>query len=161
MKVKSNKKRLAYVIRLCVLYLMVAFCLCLTPTLSRYKSEASGDSTGQVAKFDVDLLVNEKNVADTQKCITLKHLHPDNTCTVKVQINNESEVGISYEVTAASYFGALPLDIKVENSNGTLTAGGSTETINVIIQWDENKNDINYSEEIDLLIITLHAEQID
>ncbi|MBQ8496666.1 MAG: hypothetical protein IJ489_04325 [Clostridia bacterium] len=167
MKLNFEYGRFAYVIRLCVLYFMLVLFVSVPLTLSRYTSDAAGTSTGQVAKFDVNYSIADSQ-GDTQEHITLTDLYPGTKQKYQIIINNNSDVSIEYTLNLET-LNALPLVFSLDGVNytsslsktNTIALGSQAEILDLYIKWDANQNDIKFTEEIDLLIITLHYEQID
>lgn len=161
MKSKLNKERLFYVLRPCLIYILAVLCLCFPPTSSRFTSEAKGISTGYVAKFDVKLIIDEETVdAEDAHYITLEDLYPGmSSRQATLTVKNDSDVTVAYTL-GASTLGELPLTLSFYSMQGTLKSGESA-TFALTVNWDKTKNDIKFSEEIDLIRITLDAEQCD
>lgn len=165
MKNIFGKERFTYVSRLCALYLMLVLLIAIPPTQSRYTSQASGDSTGQVAKFDVEFAIEDladDDVSTVDQVLYLCDLYPGCTKTFSVEIQNRSDVTVAYDVAFDLQFGALPLTVTYsdDNTSQTLAAGGAQMGM-VTVVWDEQYSNPAFADEIDLLVITLHYEQVD
>lgn len=91
----------------------VLFCLVLVSLhlvsglFARYTTTASGSDGARVAKFRItESLVNEDNSVFVSVAAGLV---PNVPCRINVEVANESEVAVTYEITADNLTGNLPL----------------------------------------------------
>ena len=158
-------------IRLCVLYAMVICCLCLTPTLSRYTSEASGASTVQVAKFDVvetltvipyeketSMMVLDGDGEVVTDFVVDDVLIPGKCTTYLFFVENKSEVTIKFSMTGNTLFGELPLVVR--GSSVVLSPNSST-TVCFNVEWESDQNSSDYCGKLDMIELVVTAEQVD
>lgn len=127
---------------------------------ARYCSTASGEDSARVARFNV--------TAEGELTATFSALiSPGETVEKTVKVHNNSEVAITYTVSAENRFDNLPLTFSFTKQGAQgpelyLAAGGTAE-FSLSIYWptDNGKNDVSYSGKVDLVLLTLSAVQAD
>ena len=150
---------------------MVICCLCLTPTLSRYTSEASGASTVQVAKFDVvetltvipyeketSMMVLDGDGEVVTDFVVDDVLIPGKCTTYLFFVENKSEVTIKFSMTGRTLFGELPLIVE---GNSEVLPPNSSDTVCFYVKWDNNEISSDYCGKIDMIELVVTAEQVD
>ena len=144
---------------------MIAACLCLTPTLSRYTSTGNGVATGYVAKFDMNFEIprfqSGQVYFDTEGQYFIENIQPGWAADYVVTVTNQSEVTVDYSFSANT-FQNLPLTVQLigGDMSGTLSINESA-TFTVRFHWPKSENSPKYAEEIDAITFILHCEQID
>lgn len=127
---------------------------------ARYVSSASGEDAARVARFDV-------TEAGDLKTSFSALISPGETVKKTVTVKNNSEVAITYTVSAENLFDNLPLTFEFtkqsEQSPELYLAAGETADFSLSIYWptDNGKNDVSYSGKVDLVQLTLSAVQAD
>ena len=130
----------------------------ITGTLyARYVSGDSDADAAQVAGFDIqtDLTAQTEN-------IVLENIKPGYTKTIELNVTNNSEVSVSYEFKVDS-LGNLPLEYTFESDRtGQLLVGGASSAHHTLtVSWPEDKNDVSFVSEIDIVSISVTCTQID
>lgn len=163
-----------------LLILSSASLLIIGPTYAKYVSEIDGKGSGSVAAWGSDF--TETNPID------LSQLKPGGKIDYMFNVTNVkdgriSEVSQEYSIILNTT-GNLPLtykltantpsssgsyvnngELNVENGICTLTGGilphttSTTHAYTLTISWPADKNDASYADEIDLVTLTVNAQQ--
>ena len=143
-------------IRLCLLYLTLLLLITFPSTVSSYTSEAAGQSKGVVAKFGIEFTTEGFG----NSIVPINLFYPGQSLEIPVTIQNTSDVTISYQISCKT-LNALPLVITyVPTGDYTVAIHGVKGGV-LKIEWPDSAKDAAYADEIDLLTVTLHYEQID
>ena len=180
----TNKQKWKLPLPVLLTYLIVVTLVATGVSLSAYVTTADGMDAARVAKFEINIS-EEQNKEIIKQNFTAQIKPGENVG--KFQIINNSEVAVEYEVAVISKTNNLPImtvvDVKEENKTETnsettteqgtgtepneepdvsniLAAGGMTSG-NIEIRWPVNENSIEYAGKVDLIEITVTAEQID
>lgn len=152
-----------------ICYLLVAVLLIGSVSLSRYVAEGEGSDAARVA-----LLAGGEATADFT--VDAAGSYPGGTWMVPVTVSNYegdkvSEVRMAYTVSLENATGNLPLEYSLYNDRegtdeaeeGWITEAGRKEdkTFWLGVQWPEEKNQMSYAYEIDILQLRVSAEQVD
>ena len=146
-----------------LLYILLALCLISSAMVSRlyarYTSSAAGSSSARVAAFDV-------REAGELTAFFSKALAPGQTEKVSVTVTNNSEVAVLYTVEVENVHNNLPLTFAINGQNlpyGAQIPCGkdNVQTLELLISWPEEANDISYAGKVDLIKVTLNVTQMD
>lgn len=173
-------KRTSLLHRICLfacLALIACGAIAMPGTVAKYRSQASANDSAKVAQFVLD-----SDFEIQSRSFQLTGLSPtagEKTFTFDVTNNKDgkvSEVAMKYTVEIKG-LGNLPLIYTVSNGTATQTKAspvsvsnfveantGTTHTYTVTVGWnpdDSTNKDAKYTEEIDLVTVTLTCEQID
>lgn len=184
MRTSINKKQNIIVYAAIILLLLVVVSSCMVSgLLAKYTAGKTGSDQARVAMFEFNETLSNEQVQQ----ILVKDLKPGDTAQYIFTVSNFSTTTQSVSETALRYEfeviceNNLPLTYSVSGVNstntgslasrvinrlkwndGTMPAGEQTlHTYTVDIAWDVNEKEYEYSEEIDMLVITLKSEQID
>lgn len=163
-----------------LLILSSASLLIIGPTYAKYVSEVDGKGSGSVAAWGSDFTVTNS--------IDLSQLKPGGKIDYMFNVTNvkdgrTSEVSQEYSIILNTT-GNLPLTytlaadktvssgsfvkdgiLTIENGICTLTGGtlphtnSTTHAYTLTISWPADKNDASYADEIDLVTLTVNAQQ--
>ena len=155
---KKNNRHSNWILRLAgILFCLTLFSVHLTSGLyARYTTSASGSDSARVARFDVQ--------AEGELITFISaDIRPGETVEKTVEVTNNSEVAITYTVTAVNKFRNLPLafTFQKEGKQDLLLEPGKNATFTLSIQWPGEQNQVSYSGKVDLIQLTLKAEQAD
>jgi len=150
-----------------VLLCLALFSTCFVSGLfARYAASTQSGDDARVARFSIEGECTLWNTIDAS-------LIPGESKTVKIDINNDSEVALEYTVTVANETNNLPLELRMEKTGGagpadtdtTFTGqwlpGSHTDKYTLYIKWDEDKNDPALMGMVDYIKVTVMAAQID
>lgn len=165
MKLNLNKDRFAYVIRLCVLYLMLVLGVSVPLTLSRYTSEAVGEDAGQVAKFDVDMVMTISDDTDIEVSADylIENAKPGWENEYTLLITNSSDVTVAYDLSLVRPFENLPLEFTLDEKKSGMLLSGASVMLTIQGVWiptDANQNP-KYADEVDMVTFIIRYEQVD
>ena len=151
---KLNKKTPLWV-RVLIIILGALFIstLMLGNSYARFVSTASGSDSASIAKFSFDDDLSEQF---TDISISLA---PGERQTYRFTIKNTGEVTIRYVVKIDNMTENLPIYDKIISSDN-IAIGGEL-TFDWDIEWDKNHNSIDYMGKMDVLRVTVTAEQVD
>ncbi len=161
MKHEAQNKRRTYIVRLCLVYLMLVLFVCVPPTLSRYHSLAEGSSSAQVAAFNWNYEITSANLGALAAFTdyTPDDIKPGWSDTITVTIKNTSQVTCEYTLSVDET-GNLPLDFTLSSASGVLAQGQST-TVTVTISWPSGENSASLAEKLDAISLNLLYQQVD
>lgn len=140
-----------------VLFCLTLFSMHLTSGLyARYTTSASGSDSARVARFNIE------QTGELTQLIELD-VYPGFAESYTLALKNNSEVAVSYTVTAEQLTMNLPLEVSLSGStSGTMAADAAGEvTCTLKIEWPSEDNDEARSQDIDAIRVTVRAEQID
>lgn len=163
-----------------LLILSSAGLLIIGPTYAKYVSEVDGKGSGSVAAWGSDF--TETNSIDLSQLKPGKEIkYQFNVTNVKdgktsevsqeysIILNTTGNLPLTYTLTAntssssGSYVNVG--ELKIENGICTLTGGtlphteSTTHDYTLTISWPADKNDASYADEIDLVTLTVNAQQ--
>lgn len=123
---------------------------------ARYTTSASGSDSARVARFSVTEAGEFLQTASVR-------IHPGETVPLAVQVKNDSEVAVTYSVTAENEYCNLPLEFVVLDGEKTVAhlAPGETKALAVQIGWQAEETEDKYIGMVDLIHLTVHVTQID
>lgn len=147
-------------------YLLVATLIATGVTFSGYVTEAQGSDSARVAKFEVSEITSGETTLLLLDLDTTQVVGPGMTMEHPIVVKNNSEVAIRYTLTATQTTFNLPkltfTFVNVDDSSsGAELAPGAEGSYKLQISWPENANDIKYAGQVDLIQLTLRAEQVD
>lgn len=163
----------AVIVPLCLVAAVVLLCLTAFSLhtsgggiYARYSSEAEGEDSARVARFEV----TETGTVLTSDIV--EALIPGETVVRTVSVENKSEVAVKYSVTLVNLTGNLPLALSLEKASGGKTDGaaydvlgiGESADYNVVLYWPDDRPEdrsAEYSGKIDQVRVVLTAEQVD
>lgn len=139
--------------------------------LARYVTRATGTDTARVAKFSI---TQEGTLTES---FTLP-IAPGGSIQRTVTVTNDSEVAVNYRIAVSNPEDNLPLEFSaVDSENNPLPITGSgnaveltgflepgsavSETYTLTIRWKAGQTDDFYAGKVDLIRVTLIAEQAD
>ena len=148
-----------------VLLCLTLFSMHLTSGLyARYAASASGGDSARVAKFDIA----QKG---TLSELLLLDVYPGFSAAYDIQLNNHSEVAVSYTVSVEQLTNNLPLELTWDGmvmsdnaaaSSGTFEANTQDmEKYTLNVSWPKGVNDDAYSYELDALRVVVRVAQVD
>lgn len=155
---KSNKKTpIIFHVGIVVLCLFLVTTYMTGGLYARYSSSASGEDGARVARFEIDTSLKTDNAV-----IDLSGLKPGETKTIALSVENKSEVSVEYFFTVETLKN-LPLEITFSGggSGNLLVNGTKTAEHTLTVTWPEEKNDVAYAYELDVVIVLLECHQID
>lgn len=125
---------------------------------ARYITTSSGSDSARVARFSV---TESGILKDT---VSVK-IVPGQKLPLSVQIQNDSEVAVSYSVSAENQYNNLPLTFTLLDNTTPVgearLAPGETKNLALQIYWDESITDDKYMGRVDLIRLTLQVNQLD
>ena len=116
---------------------------------ARYASDAKGSDSAVVASFDV---------TETLPATIELSMRPGDTKTVPIEVKNSGDVTVSYRVVATNRTGNLPLAF---NTPTETIASGGTQTVTLTVSWDGANNSADRMGKVDVIELSLIAEQVD
>ncbi len=182
MENKTDKIKTKLPIRMYVCLVLVALLLCSTTTFSKYVSSSTGEASAQISIFASDVKSFD---------VPLDGYEPGTEKRIAIEIMNYEmhgldavvcEVSQRYTITAELLTGRLPIQILWAEGDATdadsvtttsespigefrikdyVGDGRASHTYTMIIKWDAADSDYKYADEIDVLRVTIAAEQID
>lgn len=162
-KRKGNAARMVCVL----LALAVAVACLVVGTVARFTSESTADDNARVAKFSIGTgdVLEEGIEAD---------LVPGGSKDVPIEVTNTSEVAMKYTISATKETDNLPLTLELKDEDGNPGASfdgekapGSSEvdhytlTITWPVDAEEKNRDPKYMGQVDHIVVTVEATQID
>ena len=158
---KKSNKNLSKVTVVMLLITMIAL-IALAGTYAKYTTTASGTGTATVAKWDVSTLINgSKGVAEFDLYDTITHdiatgsllekrIAPGTSGSFFISLENNSEVGVNYEIKLTpisttdipAYLkfkvNGQAVDIATENTlaTGRIEVGAADKTQTIIVDWE-------------------------
>ena len=150
---RAEKRRRA--VLLTVIYLSVLAILTTSFALSQYIAKADGSSSSAIASFKAHYSEGAQSVS-----VSLEGMMPGDTRVIPLTVTNESDVSISYTLTASSLQN-LPLVFTFDTPTGELPLNADTVTCNLTVTWPAADRDAAFADEIDAVCITMHYEQLD
>ena len=155
----------------CVLLMMVLVTTgIVSGQLARYITSAAGTDYARVAEFDIT------QTGTLTESFTLP-IAPGGSIQRAVTVRNSSEVAVNYRIAVSNPEDNLPLEFSAVDSGntpltltgsgnavelaGSLAQGGDSETYTLTIRWKDGYTDDFYAGKVDLIRITLIAEQAD
>lgn len=181
---QKNKRPVNWMLRIAaiLLCLVSASLYLVTGLYARYTTSATGSDGARVAKFEISMGYLDETKAEGEAGqihsnpfqITMK---PGEKQTRKVTMKNDSEVAVECILTAENTMRNLPLVLKWQEDgvadqtkaeySVSLPANDILRhTYTLYIEWpadDEqvvNRN-VNYSKEVDQIVVTILCQQID
>ena len=139
---------------------------------ARYTTSGTFSDTARVAKFNV-------TEAGTYTTSLTPVLVPGGSQTYDLIVTNNREVAIRCTIAIENVYENLPLTFSLSNKTGETTysapfdvdpsdgltvsiaPNSSAQTFGITIGWPADQNDPALAEMVDLLIVTLTAEQLD
>ena len=155
---KSNKKTpIVFYVGILLACLTLVSIHMTSGLYARYTTSASGQDSARVARFEVTT-----NVQTQARDLVLTDIKPGYKQTINLQVENQSEVSVRYAFKVESYEN-LPLVFSFDQGGtGELLLGQSqTALLTLTITWPEDKTDVEYVSEIDLVTVVLVCTQID
>ena len=159
---EEREKYIIYTAAILLCLVMATFWL-MSNIYARYVTHSTGEDNARVAQFHI----TESGEAAKTINVTMQ---PGETQDYPVEITNDSEVTITYEIDVQNKYKNLPLESKMLDSDGKEITDHSDEipakdgnahkyTLQII--WPENENSEEYAGKTDQLEITLRAVQKD
>jgi len=169
---QKNKAPVNWVLRAAgvLLCLVLASTYLVCGMFARYTTSASGSDSARVAKFSI-------SGTAIQSADITADLSPGEEKTCEMEINNDSEVAVEFEVSIKNLTNNLPLDFSVrlqEDGGGeddldevhsfvfTDQMNPGEKTIyKLYILWPGDASSPQYSGMVDQIRVTVNATQID
>lgn len=129
--------------------LLVASVTTTAGVYARYASDAKGSDSATVASFDV---------TETLPATIELSMRPGDTKTVSIEVKNSGDVTVSYRVVATNRTGNLPLAFDTPTET---IAAGCTQTVTLTVSWDGTNNSADKMGKVDVIELSLIAEQVD
>ena len=137
-------------------------------TYARYVVSDSSWDSARVAAFGMSIVSNEPKFNETQIIDIGSDFRPGSEKTYTFRVDNsKSEVAVAFSVTANNLTGNLPIVTQLTGNNVDTTTGkgylapNSTGTFTFTISWEAGKTSPSYAGQVDLLQLTIKAEQVD
>ncbi|MBQ7035663.1 MAG: hypothetical protein IJN34_08005 [Clostridia bacterium] len=130
---------------------------------AKYTAKGSGGDDARVARFNIT--EDRSNFSETLKIETTPGKVEE-----KIIVTNSSEVAIAYTVTIKNRTQNIPYSFSVDNSAPSLDEcsvthylepNTSSAEIPIVAEWENNETATNYIGMVDLIDITIHAQQVD
>lgn len=151
---KSNTKTpLVFYVSLALLCFVLVTSHLTSGLYARYTATGAGSDSARVAKFEIGETFTEQS-----EVIEVGALKPNGRFERSIEITNSSEVLVSCVVTAENITGNLPL---VHEPVTVDLAPGQTEHIPLEIEWETDNFSSKHAGMVDLVRVTLLAEQAD
>lgn len=159
---EEREKYIIYIAAILLCLVMATFWL-MSHIYARYVTSSSGKDGARVAQFHI----TESGAATKAINVTMQ---PGETEEYSVEVTNDSEVTIAYEIDVQNKYKNLPLETKMLDSNREEITNASDEisakdgnTHKYILQiiWPKEKQEEEYAGKTDQLEITLRAVQKD
>lgn len=159
---EEREKYIIYTAAILLCLVMATFWL-MSNIYARYVTSSSGEDGARVAQFNI----TESGTATSTINVTLQ---PGETEEYPVDVTNNSEVTIAYEIDVQNKYKNLPLETKMLDTNGNEITNNSSEIsandtkshqYKLQISWPKDKQDEEYAGKTDQLEITLRAVQKD
>ena len=154
MKTKTVKMNIPMCLA-CILLCLTMFSAAMVSGLyARYTAGNTAEDAARVAAFSVtetgDVLTQELRL----------HIDPDTPAEVIVTVKNDSETAVRYRMEANNPFENLPLQFDLDEPTAYEIAPGKTAECTLTVSWS-GAADVRYAGRVDLIELTLTAEQID
>ena len=149
-----------------ILLFLVLFSSYMTGGLyARYYTTGSGSDEARVASFDVNII---PGINIYTELIELGDIQPGETVNIDFTVTNNSEVAVSFNVTAVNLTGNLPVDVPLKGSANANTpvfsqalGQGETADLTFSVVWDAALSDPAAAGKADLLELKFTVKQID
>lgn len=165
---QKNKAPVNWILRAAgvLLCLVLASSYLVCGMFARYTTTATGSDTARVAKFSI-------SGTAIQSADITADLSPGEAKTCQLEINNDSEVAVEFEVSIKNLTDNLPLDFSVRLENDselqesdqfvfTDQMSPAEKTIyKLYILWPGDASSPQYSGMVDQIRVTVNATQID
>ena len=170
MKLNNKKKTIIEVTLLLLFAFVLITTQMVTNIFAKYRTNNKSDDGSNVASFSFDISITDSNTSvDIAEILDCEFI-PGEKIAFDINLDStKSEVKVKYQILIET-LDNLPLDITCNGSDikttgivGTIDIGDSVLFENITIEWkstDENNNYL-YSGEVDLIKITIEAEQVD
>lgn len=157
---KKNNRHPNWILHLAgILFCLTLFSMHLTSGLyARYTSSASGSDSARVARFDVT--ADELSFSETIPA----EIAPGESNKQTINVKNNSETAIRYTISVENITDNLPLTFSVggdANSQTLELDAGKTADCAVTVSWPDTSDALKYMGMVDLITVTMTAEQID
>lgn len=128
---------------------------------ARYVSRGSAGDEARVATFHVTA-----SGTYTHSVTAPEGLAPSQSRTAKITVVNDSETDIRYSIAVENTTGNIvPLTFALAGAEVSAQSwemdAGETATYDLVVSWPYTDNALDYMGMVDLIAITLTAEQID
>jgi len=168
--VKQNMSKLNIKVNKPMLFASILLCLCVVSVYfmdglyAKYYTQVSGNDSARVAKFQIG---DSGSLTETFAI----EISPSSPAEKVIQIVSGSEVSVAYTITAKTLQN-FPLQLAWDDGSAgetatitsTISAGDSTpknHTLKVTWPTDGDKNNYDYSYELDYIIVTIDYVQVD
>lgn len=142
-----------------VVVLLVLVCLStamVTGRYARYYSTATASDSARVAKFEV-------NIPDLETQLLSVTIQPNETVKQYITVKNKSEVAVALTISVSSKYRNLPLVLKYPEY--VPVPPRESKDVLLEVSWPVENSEDKYAEKyagkVDLLEISVLAEQID
>lgn len=167
---KTKKKHNSFFLLVFILFTLVLFTSMISSgMLAKYTGGHDTDDNASVAKFDVDISLEDEKTSTKFIALQEYTFNPGSEELININLNgsnNEVEVKctITFEVISA-----LPLEI-IYNSTEVSSTGindiyidplGSADINNIKIKWDAANNSYLYNGQVASITIRIFVEQVD
>lgn len=170
MKLSNRKKNILEISLLLLLAFVLITTQMVTNIFAKYRTNNKSDDGSNVASFNFDIKITDSNTSVDITEILDYEFVPGDKIALDINLDSsKSEVKVKYTILFET-FDNLPLDItynsldvKTTGISGTINIGDSILLEDIIIEWKstEENNSYLYSGEVDVIKITVEAEQVD
>ena len=155
-------------------YILAATVVFVGVTFSSYIATSSGGDETRVAKFEIT-----ENITTIDTYYISENLYPGSYEDTKIVVENESEVAVDYIISITNDTGNLPLAFSVYEDldkdgvqdpgedvvsvpfTKTMAIGADAVNYMLRVSWPAGNNSAAYAGMIDMISISLTAEQHD
>ena len=150
-KFKRNVWRIAFI--------LLGLCLLASHFASQYAARyVSGDFSGDDARVAIfDFTVTSELTAGVER-LHIQGMKPGDTKSYEVTITNKSEIAIQCTVSAQNVTESLRVTMSTVQKE---IAIGESTTITFVIEWDLEKNSLDFMGKSDVVQLTVDVSQID
>lgn len=158
----NRKTPVKLLLELALLCLLLVTSLMMGEIYARYFTFDENQDSASVAQFEVTetLTVTKSDGQEVSSFVVGDSLIPGQSTTYTFEVTNNSEVTIKFIVSGDRLFEELPLTL---TTSELLLQPGKTGTVEFVVSWDlkEENTNVIYGDKIEMIEITVHAEQVD
>lgn len=167
----TKSKKIKLPIRKYLILIFIAVLLITNSTFSKYVSTSTGSGETRVAIF----------ASDVERTLYIEKIAPGETYTVPIVVSNFEGEGnslriseVSQQYTLEAFIeGEIPLTLSWVEAPGSPSivddfhvgdnpvGSGQTHRYNLTVNWPENNNEYTLQDELVVIRIRVHVEQID
>lgn len=161
---KSNKKTpVVFYVGILLLFLFMVSLNLTGGLYARYTTVYESGDGARVAVFKADFKLEDGELSDVEE-VDITFAFGDQT-EYRLQVSNQSEVSVNYRVIAENVTNNLPLNITVTELSGAaydeMLDADTTKELVLTIDWNGTEISPDHSGKVDLIKLTIVAEQVD